>query len=178
VADLEALRARNREACRRYRAKHPERRRASDAAAQRKRRAKYSASVEHAIERAIRRDGRLNSAERAARKKVVVLRASYAWRVRNPERHRLLMVVGVTRYRARKIGASGVHSADQWQARWDYFAGRCWMCGEGAIGMDHVLPMSKGGPNWASNLRPACGPCNSRKNNRTLEEVASLGRRA
>ncbi|WP_155053930.1 HNH endonuclease [Streptomyces blattellae] len=32
---------------------------------------------------------------------------------------------------------------------------------------DHVLPLSKGGTNHIDNLRPACGPCNYRRGNRT-----------
>ncbi|MGX7727586.1 HNH endonuclease [Rhodococcus sp. 5G237] len=33
--------------------------------------------------------------------------------------------------------------------------------GKGTV--DHVKPINKGGPHMLANLRPACGPCNSRK---------------
>lgn len=49
------------------------------------------------------------------------------------------------------------------RARWAYYGGRCWMCGQVADTWDHVKPRSRGGPDLASNLRPACFPCNMRK---------------
>jgi 5-methylcytosine-specific restriction endonuclease McrA len=36
--------------------------------------------------------------------------------------------------------------------------------------LDHLLPRSRGGPNRASNLAPACKPCNQKKGNRTAAE--------
>ena len=43
--------------------------------------------------------------------------------------------------------------------------GRCVYCGDQPerITMDHVVPISKGGNHTASNVVPACGPCNSSK---------------
>ncbi len=42
--------------------------------------------------------------------------------------------------------------------------GVCWLCGKpGADTKDHVRPLSKGGTNDPSNLRPAHRACNSRK---------------
>ncbi|MFF4652396.1 HNH endonuclease [Streptomyces sp. NPDC001380] len=32
---------------------------------------------------------------------------------------------------------------------------------------DHIVPLSRGGTNNLSNLRPACGPCNYSRGNRT-----------
>jgi 5-methylcytosine-specific restriction endonuclease McrA len=48
-------------------------------------------------------------------------------------------------------------------AKWDYWAGRCWMCSGEAVEWDHVKPLSKGGAHCLANLRPACVPCNRRK---------------
>lgn len=39
-----------------------------------------------------------------------------------------------------------------------------------AIGMDHVLPRTRGGTDEPDNLVPACGHCNSSKGNSTPEE--------
>ncbi len=39
----------------------------------------------------------------------------------------------------------------------------CWLCGGPAGSVDHVIPLSEGGPHCLSNLRPACGSCNSSK---------------
>lgn len=73
-------------------------------------------------------------------------------------------------YKARKRGAIGRTSADQWQSRWDYYAGRCYLCGISAQGMDHVIPLKHGGTHWPANLRPCCNRCNGRKGAKTLSE--------
>lgn len=43
------------------------------------------------------------------------------------------------------------------------FGNRCWMCQDAWTDWDHVKPLSRGGAHCLANLRPACGPCNSRK---------------
>jgi 5-methylcytosine-specific restriction endonuclease McrA len=48
-------------------------------------------------------------------------------------------------------------------AKWSYWGGCCWMCGDEATSWDHVKPLSKGGRHCLANLRPACQPCNGRK---------------
>ena len=64
---------------------------------------------------------------------------------------------------ARKRGAPGRATPEQMTARWNYFGGRCWMCFAPAEQFDHVIPLSRGGTNWPSNLRPACALCNQKK---------------
>lgn len=45
----------------------------------------------------------------------------------------------------------------------------CGYCGVmPAMGVDHVIPMSRGGPNALDNLVAACWPCNSRKRARLV----------
>lgn len=48
----------------------------------------------------------------------------------------------------------------------------CTYCGttSGPFEFDHILPVSKGGSNGASNLTLACLPCNRSKGGRTLSE--------
>jgi len=65
--------------------------------------------------------------------------------------------------RVRKNGAAGYASAEQIAARRDYYGGRCYICGEEAAAMDHVIPVAKSGSNWPANLRPICKRCNSTK---------------
>jgi 5-methylcytosine-specific restriction endonuclease McrA len=52
----------------------------------------------------------------------------------------------------------------------------CYLCGhvfEGTemLTKDHVIPVSKGGPDMAFNILPACKPCNSRKKDKFLWEL-------
>ena len=59
----------------------------------------------------------------------------------------------------------------------------CWICGtpvwQGVnLHMDHVLPVSKGGPHCADNLRPACAVCNLRKHAKLPEELPAPNWRA
>lgn len=52
---------------------------------------------------------------------------------------------------------------------------RCYWCCV-ALGknyhVDHIIPLSKGGSNGASNVRPACGPCNLTKHNKNPMDFA------
>lgn len=86
---------------------------------------------------------------------------------------RLQAIKGATR-RARESNAAGDCSSEQLEARFDFYGGNCWMCGDEGDTVDHVIPLVEGGTNWPANLRPACMPCNQRKGTRSwknLEEV-------
>ena len=72
------------------------------------------------------------------------------------------------RRRARAALAQGTATTAQIAARIAYYGGRCWMCGNEANSIDHVIPLADGGSNWPSNLRPACMTCNSRKGKRRV----------
>lgn len=80
-----------------------------------------------------------------------------------PELYAAIARAADSNRRARERNAPGFASAAQTQARWDYFGGKCWMCGDVAVEVDHVKPLAKGGSHWPSNLRPACRLCNSKK---------------
>jgi 5-methylcytosine-specific restriction endonuclease McrA len=54
----------------------------------------------------------------------------------------------------------------------------CHICGEGIdarsdLHFDHVVPLARGGPHTAENIRPSHARCNLAKHARPLEEVAS-----
>lgn len=60
-----------------------------------------------------------------------------------------------------------------------FWGGRCWICrvelDETNLTFDHVKPISKGGVDVISNLRPCCRSCNARKGNKwPLAEVESV----
>lgn len=61
---------------------------------------------------------------------------------------------------------TGHLTGDVWRSIVKKHDGRCARCGL-KLGMDltvdHVVPVSKGGPNFSSNLQPLCGSCNSKK---------------
>lgn len=81
------------------------------------------------------------------------------------------------RRRARRAGATAARiTRQQISARMAYFGNRCWMCGGPFEAIDHVKPLSKGGPHIPANLRPSCAPCNGRKSNRWdgIETVLAL----
>ncbi len=77
------------------------------------------------------------------------------------------------RHRFRKADAAGAHTLTQWHARVDYCGWRCRYCGISltatSLTKDHVIPLSKGGSDWPSNLVPSCRSCNSRKKDRRVE---------
>ncbi|OHD15046.1 MAG: hypothetical protein A2Y38_25875 [Spirochaetes bacterium GWB1_59_5] len=85
------------------------------------------------------------------------------WRENNPEK-----VAAIIRrqnaVRSKRVrNAVGEATTAQVRARWDYYGGKCWICGRDATDMDHVKPIAAGGSNWASNLKPACRSCNRAK---------------
>ena len=86
---------------------------------------------------------------------------------RNIERMRQKGILSSGRRRARIRGAKGSHTEKQWIARIAYYGWRCFYCRIGldrsTLTKDHRIALSVGGTDFASNLVPACGRCNSGK---------------
>jgi 5-methylcytosine-specific restriction endonuclease McrA len=57
---------------------------------------------------------------------------------------------------------SAVFARDNWS---------CQYCGAPAENLDHVVPRSRGGPHSWDNVVAACRRCNSRKENRLIEDA-------
>lgn len=93
-------------------------------------------------------------------------------RYKQSERGRLVDLASVHVRMARKRNAPGRATPEQLIARWNYFGGRCWMCWGPADQWDHVIPLSGGGSNWPSNLRPACR-CNQKKGAKRMAITAA-----
>lgn len=76
----------------------------------------------------------------------------------------------------RRAATRGGPGAMEIAARVAYFGNACWICNRQGEAIDHVKPLAKGGPHLASNLRPICNVCNSRKRDRWLgvERIAEL----
>lgn len=101
-----------------------------------------------------------------------------AWYAAHPENRRR------ERHRraARLKNATAVpFTSDLLSARMSLWSG-CWVCGKPFTTnrvrtVDHVKPLSKGGPDMLANLRPACKSCNSRKGDRWPFPHGSAGLR-
>lgn len=78
------------------------------------------------------------------------------------------------RRRALKSNAAGTCTAEQLQARIAFYGGLCWVpgCRKPYEAVDHVIALSKGGSNWAANLRPICKHHNSQKGARDWRPFA------
>ncbi len=71
---------------------------------------------------------------------------------------------------ARKRGNGGSYTVQEWNELCERYDYRCLRCGEQKpLTVDHVIPISKGGPNDISNLQPLCGSCNSTKRDKTID---------
>lgn len=76
-----------------------------------------------------------------------------------------------TRY-AREKGAEGSFSLYEWEELKLKHNNKCACCGkEKSLTKDHIVPLSKGGTNYISNIQPLCRSCNSRKNNKDTNYI-------
>lgn len=83
----------------------------------------------------------------------------------------------VSRFRAtRKFhvqNAIGEHCEGDWQLVLDRYGRKCLRCevkeSDVPLTKDHVVPLSEGGTNYASNLQPLCRQCNSWKGAREID---------
>ncbi len=75
--------------------------------------------------------------------------------------------------RNRKYQAEGFHTDAEWEALKMRYDNCCLRCGrrepEITLTRDHVLPITKGGSDWITNIQPLCHSCNSSKNARTID---------
>lgn len=73
----------------------------------------------------------------------------------------------VNRNRARRRGAPGSFTREEWEARKKEFNYRCAHCCKlQPLTMDHIIPVTKGGTNYINNIQPLCRPCNTKKWNK------------
>ncbi|MBC8222433.1 MAG: HNH endonuclease [SAR86 cluster bacterium] len=104
------------------------------------------------------------------------------WRKNNPEKlkegHKKWMkenaahVREYNRKRRAKKALVTIQSftAEQLDKRMSVFGYKCVYCDGPFEHVDHVIPLSKGGPHCLSNLRPACQFCNLSKHAKKLSE--------
>jgi hypothetical protein len=94
---------------------------------------------------------------------VTAAQSSRKYRKKYPERVR---VINQNR-RARERGAEGSHTEAEWLRVKVINAYLCAGCGDIAFNIklteDHIIPLSRGGTNYISNIQPLCPYCNCRK---------------
>ena len=70
----------------------------------------------------------------------------------------------------RETQAPGQHTAAEWDALRELYGNQCLRCGStDQLTKDHIIPLSEGGSDSASNLQPLCLPCNSWKGARIID---------
>lgn len=78
------------------------------------------------------------------------------------------------RYRARRMGAEGSHTLEEWEEKKKEFNHTCLMCGKAepeiTLTVDHIVPLIGGGTDYINNIQPLCKSCNSIKRDRPMEK--------
>lgn len=100
--------------------------------------------------------------ERYQRKKKEISAKNIEWKRNNPEKMKAFRAS----YRTRKKGATGTHTGKQILNLFALQRGRCAACKKllpNDYHKDHVVPLSKGGENWITNIQLLCPSCNHKK---------------
>lgn len=96
-------------------------------------------------------------------------------------KHRVERIVQQRNTQARRAGAKGQVTPDQWRRLLKRHNFRCFYCEikltPANRTLDHKIPLSRGGANTIRNVVPACRPCNNRKLQMTTEEFLARERR-
>jgi 5-methylcytosine-specific restriction endonuclease McrA len=99
-----------------------------------------------------------------------IQRNSYHKKIKH-HRKRWQIISQRKRARVREVG--GDFSASEWEDVKRKYNYTCLCCGatepDTQLTIDHVVPISKGGPNSKENIQPLCLSCNSRKNANTVD---------
>ena len=85
---------------------------------------------------------------------------SRRWYAKNRDKVREWKRQQKHRRRAGLRNAEGSFAAAEFAALGNVCA---YCCREGKMTADHIVPLSRGGSNWISNIAPACSSCNGRK---------------
>ena len=85
------------------------------------------------------------------------------WHKNNRDRH----TATSNKYKEFLSKAEGSYTEEEWIALCSEYGNRCLCCREiKPLEADHVVPVSKGGTNWITNIQPLCHSCNTSKGNR------------
>ncbi len=88
------------------------------------------------------------------------------------QEHRELANFWTSQRRKRLKNSEGKHTFEEWlevKRKHNYSCAICLKSElEIKLVQDHIIPISKGGNNYISNIQPLCGHCNSVKHNRVI----------
>ena len=92
------------------------------------------------------------------------------WIKRNPDK---MQAINQNRRARREFLIAGAKiSGKEWVELKYKYGNSCAYCGvAGKMTMDHVIPLSKGGPHRISNIVPACISCNVKKGTKLILPV-------
>ena len=95
------------------------------------------------------------------------------WQDKNREKFKEIGRIACLNRVARKAKASGKYTVKDVRKMYDAQNGECVACKTSLLQgyhVDHIVPLSKGGDNWPTNLQLLCPPCNMRKSDMSMEE--------
>lgn len=86
------------------------------------------------------------------------------------ERHHEARLLNNRIRKNRQRAAEGSFTKQEWTELCMKYNNECVCCGEQKpLTVDHVIPLSKGGTNYISNIQPLCGSCNSKKHAKIVD---------
>jgi len=104
------------------------------------------------------------------RRKFTVLqrakKAAYARQYRRTERGKEVNRVGQMHSYTKRLNVEGSHTTQDWIDLKNFYGNRCLRCGKHqsmlnrVLEEDHVIPLSKHGTNYITNIQPLCHDCN------------------
>jgi 5-methylcytosine-specific restriction endonuclease McrA len=72
--------------------------------------------------------------------------------------------------KTRLTNAGGAFTLKEWITLCIRYGNKCLCCDKTKpLTVDHVIPVSKGGTSYISNIQPLCGPCNSTKHDNVVD---------
>lgn len=95
--------------------------------------------------------------------------SKYIYHKRYAKNHPELIAHLKARRYARKKNAEGSHTLQEWEDLIIKFDNKCAFCKQAKkLTKDHIIPLSKGGSDFITNIQPLCKNCNSKKHNKIL----------